>query len=123
MAVENWTVQVDEARTVIDAAKVHFDEIDQLEADCSLKIEQAMTAVDNFEIGEALASTYELHLGVMISSAEAAGDNVCAKMHEAINAYVGGDQQMAEDAQRSAAAVPDADPEADHVVPIMTAVD
>lgn len=119
MALENWSIDVDEARAIVDTTKGHFDEIDQLKVDVQNGILDAITATDNLEIGEALSTTNNEYLSIMFGSAEALGDNVCLKMHEAISAYVSGDRDMATDAEAAVAAIPEEDPEADHSTPVL----
>ncbi len=121
MGLKDWSIDVDPARQVVTTTKGHFDKIDQLKVDASVAISDAMTAVDNFEIGEALSATHDEYLSIMLGSAEAIGDNICLKMHEAINAYVDGDEEMAIEAEASTAAIPDEDPEKDKSTPVMTA--
>ncbi|GAA4769022.1 DUF6507 family protein [Citricoccus nitrophenolicus] len=113
MALSGWSIDVEAARSVVTTTKGHFDKIDQLKVDSQGGITDAITATDNLEIGEALSTTNNEYLSVMIGSAEAIGDNICLKMNEAISHYVEGDRRQAEDAQASTAAIPDKDPEAD----------
>ena len=119
MALENWSIDVDEARAIVETAKGHFDELDQLKVDVHHGILDAITATDNLEIGEALSTTNNEYLSIMLGSAEALGDNVCLKMHEAINAYVRGDRDMAADAEAAVAAIPEQDPERDKSTPVI----
>lgn len=118
MALKDWSIDVVEARAVVDTTKGHFDKIDQLKVDAHSAVLDAISATDNFEIGEALSTTNNEYLSIMLGSAEAIGDNVCLKMHEAINAYVDGDSGMATDAEASVAGIPDKDPEADKSTPV-----
>ncbi|MFB2573393.1 DUF6507 family protein [Micrococcus sp. IITD107] len=117
MALSSWDIEVETARGIVNTTKGHFDKIDQLKVDSQGAVMDAITATDNLEIGQALSMTNNEYLSIMLGSAEAVGDNICLKMHEAINAYVDGDRQVAEDAQAAVSAVPDEDPEADKVTP------
>ncbi|MEE1621787.1 DUF6507 family protein [Zafaria sp. Z1313] len=106
MPLDGWDIQVAAARGVVTLAKADVDRLEAQETALTTSFEEAATACDHLDIGDALDSVLSGFAGPLLQSARNAGYSICGNTGLAIDAYVAGDDDMAADAETAIHSVP-----------------
>lgn len=109
MALDGWDINTGAAGGVVVAAQGDVDRLTAQETALTTAFEEAATACDHLDIGDALNSLLGDFAGPLLQSAKNAGNSICGHTSEAINAYIQGDESMAEDAEHAIHSVPTVD--------------
>lgn len=88
MALDGWDINTGAAGGVVVAAQGDVDRLTAQETALTTAFEEAATACDHLDIGDALNSLLGDFAGPLLQSAKNAGNSICGHTSEAINAYI-----------------------------------
>lgn len=103
MSLNGWNIDVAGAQSVIVAARAEKSLLGAEESVLRNAITAAAESVNSALITGALVEVYEGYLGPLMASGSGRADKVLTQTSIAIQAYIDGDQSMADTATRQAA--------------------
>lgn len=106
MPINGWDIQVAVVRGVIEKARVTVDDLQAEETTLQNAVSSAAGSTNSPVILEAMTECYEDYLSGLVNSGTLRAENACNSTGDAVNHYVGGDEEMAGNANRSAGESP-----------------
>lgn len=101
MTLPNYTINVAEARAVVRATRDHVEDFETQRTDLSTAVEEAAGTSNSALIMGALQEVYNGYQGKLATVLDFTARNVVNEADKMINAYVAGDQTIADQARRA----------------------
>ncbi|MDN5813562.1 MAG: DUF6507 family protein [Arthrobacter sp.] len=106
VAGDGWKVSVVTANSIVDKAQGEVDDFEGQETKLNTAFNEAATACDHLEIGEALDGLLGEFLGKLLESGKNAGYSICGNTKASIGAYADAHWEMAADAEAEIYSIP-----------------